>query len=150
MRIAPSPPPLTRRSFSAVALAAVARAQSRRPNFLVLYTDDQRFDTIGALGNAEVQTPNMDRLVRRGVSFTHTFTMSGTHGAVCVPSRAQLMTGLTLWHAHANFIAKPEDTRFERRPYRSFPAELRKAGWQTFATGIRPSSWRSSSVSALS
>ncbi|MFN0165793.1 MAG: sulfatase-like hydrolase/transferase [Bryobacteraceae bacterium] len=126
---------LTRRSFSAATLAAVTHAQPRRPNFLVLFTDDQRFDTIRALGNREVQTPNMDRLVRRGVSFTHAFTMSGTHGAVCVPSRAQLMTGLTLWHAHANFIAKPDDTRFERRPYRAFPAELRKAGWQTFATG---------------
>ncbi len=126
---------LTRRSFSAATLAAAAPAQPRRPNFLVLFTDDQRFDTIRALGNSEVQTPNMDRLVRRGVAFTHAFTMSGTHGAVCVPSRAQLMTGLTLWHAHANFIAKPEDSRFERRPYRAFPTELRKAGWQTYATG---------------
>ena len=37
----------------------------RRPNFLILLTDDQRYDTIGALGNPAIRTPNMNRLVRR-------------------------------------------------------------------------------------
>ena len=40
-----------------------------RPNILFLLTDDQRFDTIGALGNPFMHTPNMDRLVEKGVSF---------------------------------------------------------------------------------
>ena len=43
----------------------------KKPNILFLLTDDQRFDTIAALGNREVSTPNMDELVRGGVSFTN-------------------------------------------------------------------------------
>ena len=44
----------------------------KRPNVLVLLTDDQTFSTIHAWGNDEIQTPNMDRLVNQGMSFTHT------------------------------------------------------------------------------
>lgn len=39
---------------------------SKRPNVLFFFTDDQRFDTIRALGNEEIITPNMDALVERG------------------------------------------------------------------------------------
>lgn len=68
-----------------------------RPNVLVLLTDDQRFDTIAALGNEKVHTPNLDRLVRRGTSFTRAAIMGGSCGAVCMPSRAMLHTGRTLY-----------------------------------------------------
>ncbi|HEY1191469.1 MAG TPA: arylsulfatase, partial [Gemmata sp.] len=44
-----------------------AAADARGPNVLVLFTDDQRADTIGALGNAHIRTPNLDRLAKRGV-----------------------------------------------------------------------------------
>ncbi len=40
----------------------------RRPNVLFVITDDQRWDTVGALGNSEVKTPNLDRLARRGTA----------------------------------------------------------------------------------
>ena len=62
------------------------------PNILVLFTDDQRFDTIGALGAGEVHTPNLDRLVERGTAFTHAHIPGGTTGAICMPSRAMLHT----------------------------------------------------------
>ena len=71
---------------------------NRRPNVLFLFTDDQRFDTIAALGNPAIRTPNMDRLAARGVSFTHAHIPCGTSGAVCMPSRAMLHTGRTLFH----------------------------------------------------
>jgi arylsulfatase A-like enzyme len=45
--------------------------QRARPNILWICTDQQRYDTIGALGNEHVHTPNLDRLVREGVAFTH-------------------------------------------------------------------------------
>lgn len=64
-----------------------------RPNVLFLLTDDQTFNTIRALGNTEIHTPNMDRLVRRGVAFTQTHVMGGLNGAVSQPSRAMLLTG---------------------------------------------------------
>lgn len=69
-----------------------------RPNVLFLFTDDQRFDTIGALGNPAVRTPNFDRLAARGVAFTHAHIPGGTSGAVCMPSRAMLHTGRSLFH----------------------------------------------------
>jgi len=68
-----------------------------KPNILLLFTDDQRFDTISALGSP-VQTPNLDRLVARGTTFTHAHIPGGTSGAVCMPSRAMLHTGRHLFH----------------------------------------------------
>ncbi|NMC04294.1 MAG: sulfatase-like hydrolase/transferase [Candidatus Lokiarchaeota archaeon] len=73
---------------------------SQKPNILFFFTDDQRFDTIHALGNAEIITPNMDRLVAMGTTFTHAHIPSGTSGAVCMPSRAMLLTGRSLFHIH--------------------------------------------------
>ncbi len=72
----------------------------RKPNVLFLFTDDQRFDTIAALGNEHIHTPNLDDLVRNGVTFTRAHIMGGTCAAVCMPSRAMLMTGKTLFHLH--------------------------------------------------
>ena len=51
----------------------MADAAERRPNVLLIVSDDQRFDTIRALTNDEIQTPNLDRLVRNGFSLTHAF-----------------------------------------------------------------------------
>ena len=68
------------------------------PNILVLFTDDQRFDTIGALGAGEVETPNLDRLAECGTAFTHAHIPGGTTGAICMPSRAMLHTGRDLFH----------------------------------------------------
>ena len=62
----------------------------RRPNILWYCTDQQRFDTIGALGNSHVQTPVIDRLVGEGVAFTHAYCQS----PICTPSRSSFMTGM--------------------------------------------------------
>ncbi len=75
----------------------MAHSATRRPNILFILTDDQRFDTIAALGNTEIDTPNLDRLVARGTTFTHAHIMGGTHQAVCMPSRAMLLTGRRLF-----------------------------------------------------
>ena len=61
-----------------------------RPNILWYCTDQQRFDTIGALGNAHVRTPALDSLVGEGVAFTHAYCQS----PICTPSRSSFMTGL--------------------------------------------------------
>ena len=67
------------------------------PNILFFFTDDQRFDTIGALGNLRIVTPNIDRIVQNGTSFKQAYIMGGSSGAVCMPSRAMLMTGRSLY-----------------------------------------------------
>lgn len=61
----------------------------KQPNVLIIYTDDQAQWTVGAYGNKEVHTPNMDRLASEGVIFTQGFTKT-----VCSPSRAMLLTGI--------------------------------------------------------
>lgn len=60
-----------------------------RPNILWICTDQQRFDTIHALGNNHIRTPNLDRLVGEGVSFTNAYCQN----PVCSPSRASFLTG---------------------------------------------------------
>jgi arylsulfatase A-like enzyme len=60
-----------------------------RPNILVLYTDQQRWDAVGVNGNPDIHTPNLDDLVATGVSFDHHFVQN----PVCMPSRVSFLTG---------------------------------------------------------
>ncbi len=97
-------------------------------NVLLLYTDDQRFNTIGALGNDEIRTPNMDALVQRGTAFTHAHTMGGQHGALCAPSRAMLMTGRPLFRLDGTGDNIPPE-------HVMMPETYAEAGYVTFGTG---------------
>lgn len=103
-------------------------AQSDRPNVLFLLTDDQRFDMIGALGNSAVRTPNLDRLVARGTSFTRAHIMGGSCPAVCMPSRAMLHTGRTLYHLDRQGQDIPHD-------HVLLGEHLRRAGYSTWVCG---------------
>jgi arylsulfatase len=71
---------------------------STRPNILWYCTDQQRFDTIGALNNPHVQTPRLDSFMREAVTFTHTYCQS----PVCTPSRASFLTGMYPSALHVN------------------------------------------------
>jgi arylsulfatase A-like enzyme len=99
-----------------------------KPNILFFFTDDQRFDTIAALGSPLVKTPNIDALVHRGTAFTQAHIPCGTVGAVCMPSRAMLHTGRNLFHLHQDGAAIPES-------HALLGETLQKAGYRTFGTG---------------
>src|SRR4029077_16096347 len=60
-----------------------------RPAILFIMTDQQRFDTIAAIGNSHIYTPNMDRLVRRGISFSNAYATC----PVCGAARYTIRTG---------------------------------------------------------
>lgn len=64
-----------------------------QPSVILLLADDQSYETIGALGHTDIDTPNLDQLVRAGTTFTHAYNMGGWHGAICVASRSMLNTG---------------------------------------------------------
>ena len=64
-------------------------SEGSRPNFLIILTDQQNLDALSAHGNPNVHTPNMDRLVRQGVSFLE----SHSANPVCSPARSALFTG---------------------------------------------------------
>ncbi len=72
--------------------------QNLRPNILWICTDQQRYDTIGALGNHYVSTPNIDQLVEKGVAFTHAYCQS----PICTPSRGSFLTGMYPSAVHVN------------------------------------------------
>ena len=74
-----------------------AATTPQRPNILWICTDQQRYDTIHALGNAHIRTPNLDRLVEQGVAFTHAYCQS----PICTPSRASFLTGMYPSTVHA-------------------------------------------------
>ena len=99
-----------------------------QPNILFFFTDDQRFDTIAALGNDEILTPNLDALVARGTAMTSAYIPGGTSGAVCMPSRAMLMTGRTLFHIEREGQDIPPD-------HVMLGECLQQAGYATFGTG---------------
>ncbi|MCP5114231.1 MAG: sulfatase-like hydrolase/transferase, partial [bacterium] len=86
---------LNRRAFLQGGLTAATAAKpsppghSARPNILWICTDQQRWDTIQALGNDRIRTPNIDRLVREGVAFTQAYCQN----PVCTPSRGSFLTG---------------------------------------------------------
>ncbi|MEM6963289.1 MAG: sulfatase-like hydrolase/transferase [Bacteroidota bacterium] len=71
-----------------------------KPNIVFIFTDDQTYSSVAALGNSTVQTPNMDRLVQNGTTFTHAYNMGGWNGAVCVASRSMIMSGRSVWRAN--------------------------------------------------
>lgn len=112
-------------------LAIAATSQSAKPNVLFIFADDQSFETLRAYGNTEIETPNLDRLARDGISFTHAYNMGSWSGAVCVASRTMLNTGRFLWHAHEIY----DQSEQERQAGRFWSEYLKKAGYHTYFTG---------------
>ncbi|HUS46896.1 MAG TPA: sulfatase-like hydrolase/transferase [Phycisphaerae bacterium] len=106
----------------------MSAAKKEPPNIVFFFTDDQRFDTISALGNKDIITPTLDGLVREATTFTRAYIMGGTSGAVCMPSRAMLHSGRTLFHIDdvGQQIPPEHVTLCER---------FRQAGYTTFGTG---------------
>ncbi len=81
---------------------ADGQPQQSRPNIILIITDQQRYDTIAALGFPYAATPNLDRLVREGTTFTQCFVSAPS----CAPARASLFTG---YYPHTTGIFKNAD-----------------------------------------
>ncbi|MCX6894996.1 MAG: sulfatase [Verrucomicrobia bacterium] len=131
---------MTKPRFAAVAaallaaLSAVAESAERRPNFLFVYTDDQRWDAVGVVQREMgergrypwFQTPNMDRIAAEGVRFRNAFvTLS-----LCAPSRAAFLTGR---YNHLNGVAN-NSTPFPQDSV-THASLLRAAGYKTAYVG---------------
>src|SRR5690606_34334982 len=90
--------PQPRRGLRAGGFDRKCTRMSRQPNILWICTDHQRFDTIGALGNPHVSTPNIDKLVADGTAFERTYCQA----PICTPSRSSFLTGVYPSTARAN------------------------------------------------
>ncbi len=100
----------------------------RAKNILIIYSDDHSYHALGAAGNKEISTPNLDKLAKSGLMFTQTHVMGGHQGAVCIPSRAMLLTG-----RYVNRM--PGDGNIIPDSIVSLPEVLRKQGYNTYHTG---------------
>ncbi len=81
-------------------------------------------DTIAALGNPIIKTPNLDRLCHRGLAFKRAYMQGAFNGATCVPSRAMLLSGQSLFHVDESLLRDE-----------TWPAAFGRAGYTTFMTG---------------
>ena len=122
--------------FGAAAMAfgrrgLLADDESAKPNVLFIFADDQTYECIRALGNDEIETPNLDRLVRNGVTFTHAYNQGSWSGAVCIASRCMLVTGRFLWHAKRVYNTAEK----ERAAGRFWSEYMKSAGYETYMTG---------------
>ncbi len=106
--------------------AADLRAETKRPNVVVIITDDQRWDCLGCAGHPLLKTPHIDALAAGGVRFANAFCTT----ALCSPSRASILSGLYA-HSHGvtnNFTEFPANVA-------SFPRRLQEAGYETAYIG---------------
>lgn len=112
-----------------LALAAghtVAAPTARRPNVLLLLSDDQRPDTIAALGNPVIKTPHLDALVRRGT----TFTQAVCANPICTPSRGEILSGCSGFRSGVTDFGGKFDPRLAL-----WPAAMQAAGYTTTFVG---------------
>lgn len=107
-------------------IRAADRQSAKRPNVLLLLSDDQRPDTIAALGNRQIETPHFDRLVRTGVCFTRAICAN----PICTPSRAEILSGCS------GFRNGVLDFGRRLKPgIPVWPETMRRAGYQTWYVG---------------
>jgi len=125
------------RIAAAVVLAVAVQWASfaaDRPNVLLIMTDNQSANLLGAYGNADIATPNIDRLAAEGLLFEHAYAASG----VCSPPRAVLMTGLL---PSPNGVHNGLPARYPVAGYsaiaefRNWPQTLADAGYYTGLVG---------------
>ncbi|MAG94403.1 MAG: hypothetical protein CMJ48_11725 [Planctomycetaceae bacterium] len=109
-----------------VETVATPKKNARRPNVLFILTDDQRPDTIRALGNSHIQTPHLDALVRRGTSFTRAMCAN----PICTPSRAEILSGRSSFENGVLDFGGKIDPNLVL-----WPQAMQQAGYETWYVG---------------
>lgn len=110
-------------------VASVTNAkEAKRPNIIFLFTDDQNTYSLGCYGNNDVVTPNIDSLARDGITFDRHYTVT----AICMASRATVMTGLYEYRHGCNFGHGPLHQNLWEQ---SYPVIMREHGYLTAIAG---------------
>ena len=114
-------------SFGLLFCGGVA-AVAERPNIVFLFTDDQDVSSVGCYGNTEVKTPHIDRIAADGIRFDNHYVTT----AICMASRASVMTGLYEYRTGCNFDRGALAPALWKQ---SYPMVLRGAGYRTAFAG---------------
>jgi len=112
----------TRRRFSAAAAAPLLPQGAKRPNILLVLSDDHSYPNLGCYGDPVVRTPNLDRFAGEGMRFDRAFTTAPN----CVPSRVSMLTGRSPIAARMGRFNSPLPPDIT-----TLPEWLRKAGYYT-------------------
>jgi arylsulfatase A-like enzyme len=113
----------------ALGLMAATSFAAEKPNIIYLMTDDQSSYTMGCYGNSDVQTPNLDRLAGDGMVFDNHYDTT----AICMASRANVMTGMYEYKTGTNFA--PHGHMLSDIWQKSYPVLLRAGGYRTAFAG---------------
>ncbi|MBK7871508.1 MAG: sulfatase [Saprospiraceae bacterium] len=103
-----------------------AAVEVKRPNIVIIMTDDHAKNAMSLYNNALIQTPNMDRIGKEGITFKNAFVTN----SICGPSRSVILTGK---YSHINGFRDNGD-RFDGSQW-TFPKELQKHGYYTAMVG---------------
>jgi arylsulfatase A-like enzyme len=112
----------------------IAHGQSskdKKPNIILIYTDDVGYGDVSCYGTSAVATPNIDRLAKSGVRFTNAYATSAT----CTPSRFSLLTGKYAWRKEGTGIAPGDASLIIPLSVTTLPGTLQKAGYNTAVIG---------------
>lgn len=112
--------------------SAVSRGENTKPNFVIIFADDQGYGDLGCFGSTKIKTPNIDQLAKEGRRFTNFMVAS----PVCTPSRAALLTGCYPkrigMHQHVLF---PASTRGLNPTEHTIADQLKSLGYATACFG---------------
>lgn len=131
--------------ISTLCMSCQEQPNQTTPNIIFIFADDQGPSDFGAL-NPEIHTPHLDRLVKNGTLFTQAYNQGSFSPAVCVASRAMLITGTNLWKAaeYSDSGRNPGTNIPKEMPHYTlprteapwyWPLEMKAAGYDTYFTG---------------
>ena len=107
------------------------QTKSKKPNIILIYTDDLGYGDVGCYGTSAIPTPNIDRLAKNGVRYTNAHATSAT----CTPSRFSLLTGKYAWRKEGTGIAPGDASLIIPVATTTLPGMLQKAGYNTAVIG---------------
>lgn len=128
-------------AVSAIALPANALAKGKtqpKPNFIIIFTDDQGYQDIECFGSPLIKTPNLDKMADEGMRFTDFYSAS----AVCTPSRAALLTGCYPPRVGLVNVLFPESTTGLNPAETNIANTLKARGYATACVGKWHLGWQ--------
>ena len=114
-------------SLSGMAMAA----ESRKPNVIIVFTDDQGYQDLGVFGSPNIKTPNIDQMAGEGMRFTAFYSAA----SVCTPSRAALLTGCYPDRVGGLGVLFPKDNKGINPEETTIAGMLKKEGYATACIG---------------